>query len=61
MVKAKDVYGARYGQAKLEPSQVQAVRRRLDQGEAQRAIAKRYGVSQAEISLISSGKRWRGK
>jgi len=48
--------GARNGQTKLTAEQVQDIRRR--EGEFQYSLAKEFGVSQALVGLIRSGKRW---
>lgn len=61
MVKASDVYGGRYKQARLEVEQVEDARRRLGRGEAQRSIARDLGVNQSTVSRISNEKRWKGK
>ena len=51
--------GARNGRAKLEPSQVQAIRERNAAGEAGRALAREFGVSHTTIQAIVSGRLWR--
>ena len=58
MVKAREVYGARYRQAKLDTDEVRRIRQRVDQGESQRQVARAAGVSQAQVSRIVSRKRW---
>lgn len=43
----------------LTAAQVRDIRRRLANGEIQKSIAKRYGVSQAAVSLIKLRRKWR--
>lgn len=48
---------ARY-RAKLTPSIVRDIRRRISEGETQRALATEYGVSNTAIWMIVSGRSW---
>lgn len=50
--------GTRNGSAKLTPTNVAEIRRRLADGERQRRIAADYGVGQALISSISRKALW---
>lgn len=50
----------RGGQERLTSEQVSEIRQRLADGELQRSIAQRYGVTQSHISRISTGVKWRG-
>lgn len=51
--------GSANGYAKLSEYQVIEIREHLANGETQRAIAKRYGVSQYAIWTIAAGRRWK--
>jgi hypothetical protein len=55
-----DIYarGEKNGSAKLGEDDVREIRRRLARGETQQTIAREYGVSQAIISLIKTGRSW---
>jgi uncharacterized protein (DUF433 family) len=44
--------------SKLTKAQVLEIRRRLEAGETQTAVAKDYPVSRQHISAIASGKHW---
>lgn len=44
--------------AKLTHAQAQAIRQRVEAGEAQRKMAKEYGVSEALVSMVVNGDRW---
>lgn len=50
--------GSMLSWAKLDESDVQAIRHAYAEGETQLAIATRYGVQQPAISRVLSGKRW---
>jgi hypothetical protein len=52
-------FGGRYGQARLNPDQVRAIRAQLAAGQPQRRIAQAFGVTQPTISSIATGRRWR--
>lgn len=43
---------------KLGPPEVRAIRGALADGERQREVAARFGVSQAAVSAIATGQRW---
>lgn len=45
--------------AKLTQESVAAIRRAAADGETQRALGRRYGVTQANISMIVTGKTWK--
>lgn len=51
--------GEGHGMAKLKSREAALIRVAAASGEAQRAIAARYGVSQSTVSLIALGKYWR--
>lgn len=51
--------GSKNGMAKLTEAQVAQIREALGAGEFQRVIAARFGVSQAIISQIKNGRKWR--
>ena len=50
--------GAKRTAAKLKRKDIPVIRRRLNEGHTQAAIAKDYGVTQTAIALIKSGKTW---
>lgn len=50
--------GEKHGMAKLKELQVLEIRARLKTRESQSSIAKSYGVSQSQISLIKLRKEW---
>ncbi len=52
------VKGQRQGSSKLTDDQAREVKRRLGEGESQRSIATEYGITQAAVSLIATGKNW---
>lgn len=54
----RHVAGEGHGMAKLTSQQVDDIRRRLDAGETGRALAAEFGVGEAQISRIKTGKRW---
>jgi hypothetical protein len=57
--RARKAQGARHGHAKLTPQQViDIVRRRLS-GDTPRELATAYGVCEAQIGRICTGKRWK--
>jgi hypothetical protein len=43
---------------KLGPPEVRAIRAALADGESQRDVARRFGVSQQTVAAISTGQRW---
>lgn len=45
--------------AKLKPSEVREIRKRLSNGETQTSLARRFGVSQSTIWRIKENKIWR--
>lgn len=51
--------GRRNGGAKLTEADVLAIRRACAEGISQHVLAKRYGISQQQISSIALRKRWR--
>lgn len=53
-----NAHGERHGSAKLNPAQVTEIRRLRSQGLVQRAIARRFGISQTHVRDIISGKNW---
>jgi predicted XRE-type DNA-binding protein len=57
--KNPSVTGSRNNNAKLTEKQVEQIRKRIERGERQLAIAPLYGVSQALISKIARGEYWR--
>lgn len=52
--------GESNGSAKLTAEKVANIRRSLADGEVQRVIAARHGVSQATVSAIKLGRLWNG-
>ena len=63
---ARDVLGAKHGvrgtdnhMAKLTPTVVAYIKYRLINGERQVDVGRAYGVSQAVVSNIATGKTWR--
>ena len=50
--------GERHGQHKLTEAEVLEMRRRYLADESQESLAERYGVSQGEVSMVLSGRRW---
>lgn len=56
--KAPTIRGSAHRCSKLTESDIPEIRKRLSAGESQRSIAKRFGVDQAIIKRISSGKAW---
>ncbi len=46
------------GGSKLSPAYVQAIKYALNHGIPGATVAKIYGVSESNISLIRHGKRW---
>jgi hypothetical protein len=51
--------GNRHGCAKLKESDIPTIRRMCQEGIYQRVIAKQYGVSQSQITVINTGKTWK--
>lgn len=58
MRKGRHAFGSRNGKAKLSPSTVREIRRRLALGHKQRVIAKALGVVQPLISMVHNGHVW---
>lgn len=56
--KGRQAKGASHGRAKLAEADVVEIRRRLTAGESQSSIAKVFGVSQATVGKIKTGKHW---
>ncbi len=56
--KAPTIRGSAHRCAKLTEADIPKIRQLLSMGESQRSIAKRFGVDQAIIMRISSGKAW---
>lgn len=56
--KGRHPRGERSPVAKLKLSDVMQIRCAVAAGESQRAVAKRFGISQPNVSLIASGKGW---
>lgn len=52
--------GQKYSQAKLSEWQVGLIKLLRIAGEQQATIAKRYGISQSQVSNIENGRRWNG-
>jgi len=52
--------GVDHYKAKFTEDDIRNIRRMLSEGISQTAIGRKYGVAQAHISLIKSGKIWRG-
>lgn len=52
-------HGERNGMAKLTRHQASEIRRLVARGQKQREVARVFGVSQATVSLIASGRSWR--
>ena len=50
--------GEQVGNAKLDAAKVSDLKARLRSGEPGWALAKEFGVSQAQVSQIRNGKRW---
>ena len=57
-IKPLSLPGEKNGQAKLKISDVELIRLQLAQGVTQAIIAKRFGVSQSQISNIKRGLQW---
>lgn len=55
--KKRSCIGAKNGQCKLSEDQIVEIRRRALAGEKQYALAKEYGISQAQVSRIIRGVR----
>lgn len=55
--KGRSTQGERQPLSKLNAAQVEEIRARVDV--AGRAFAKRFGVSEATVSMVRSGKTWR--
>ena len=56
------VYGEQNGNHKLTAIQVASIRSMCKEGrELRKIIAKRHGVSEATVSYIANGGRWKGK
>lgn len=52
------LYGERNGKAKLTRAAVLAIRRLCKRGVYQKAVAQRFGVSEATVSYVVNGGRW---
>lgn len=60
VLKGRNAFGERNGQAKVTAAQVAAIRARYAAGGiTQRQLAREYGVIQQAISLITRGHNWR--
>ena len=57
--KGRDARGEQHGQSKLTEAQVLEIRQRCAQGERQEVLAREFGVSRPNISVIRSGRSWR--
>jgi len=57
--KGRQARGERQGAAKLTEDGVREIRRAVEAGESQRAIARRLGVVQAQVSRVHLRKSWR--
>lgn len=55
-IKRRSAVCDRHGMAKLTWDAIEEIRK---SNESQRAIGRRYGVSQGQVSLIKSGKSWK--
>jgi predicted XRE-type DNA-binding protein len=51
--------GSRSGSAKLTETDVLEIRGRVWEGESQRSVAERFGVTQASVYYIAHGKTWK--
>jgi hypothetical protein len=51
--------GAQIGTARLDERRVREIKRALDGGESQSAVARRFGVSASTVHLIARGRSWR--
>jgi hypothetical protein len=58
VAKGRHGRGERNGRAKLGESDVAEIRRRLTRGELQQCLADEYGMSNQQISNISTGRAW---
>lgn len=58
VAKGRQCRGERVASAKLSQEAVEAIRRRLSNGERQRAVAAIHGVAQSTVSLIATGAIW---
>jgi len=52
------VKGERNGRARLSEAQVATIKRRLLNGEYQRALAREYGMERSTIRMIAKGRNW---
>lgn len=50
--------GEKNRNAKLTKGTVSSIRSDCDKGDSQRAIAKKYGITQSQVSRIATKKRW---
>jgi hypothetical protein len=57
--RSRQARGARHGSAKLTQAQMVEICRRYPAHERQTALAREFGVTQANISLIVRGESWR--
>jgi hypothetical protein len=57
--KGRNATGERHGAARLTAAQVAEIRRLLDEGETQEAVAARFGTSQQHVSKIKRRVIWR--
>ena len=55
----RTTHGERNGAAKLKCTSILGVRLRLEEGQAQRTIAKRFGVDETTISKIANRRTWK--
>lgn len=46
------------GKAKINPETVYEIRKRLKAGERATDLARHYGISDSQVSLIKSGRAW---
>ena len=60
IAKGRNARGARVGSAKLTDAKVLEIRAARAGGEKGVSVAARFGISQATVSEVCSGKLWRG-
>ncbi len=59
VMKGRGASGEKNHESKLKESQVEQIKKLLNDGVAQHVIAKQFNVTQASVSRINTGKGWR--
>lgn len=57
--RARHMHGSSHYKAKLDENKVREIRRRLDEGEDEHALAEEYGVTHGSIWFIHKGRTWK--